>query len=689
MRNPEERYCSDWLKHLQGPGLDECKRCGPTLCGVVAQTFPFATAFRSADKPYDTHLWHVFYDGRGWMQSPAKATCSPTKKRRTHALLGWHNHMFGHLLALIHEDLEWVRHYVPERERSKPPVAVICALQRVAVPLIVLCAHLFRDEVKVYLHHAVRGLSITVVHAIQHRRYLHLAEDHQYAGIQGELPRWYMVYTRAQRRTTMWLETQPFGTPDGKRQECSFCSPSEGGNGGKGHCNSKMKAFAIQRNKVIADQPQLEWFYLGDSWWSSWDKDWMEDWMENFQRVFENKTYNINRSVLRGIGKAMDDCWHQMARGQVELPKLGIGGGQFENAGNVLRALVADRASADGKLVRAFAWATKDAIRARGHGAAMSQWYSPLPPDPFVHTSDRKHTDFALGWGIVAMPCPVVELSDNPSGGLTRVALPFLDICGLSPKWHGDAMSAVEPMLQAVAVVVWNLATTLFPDKVSGASLKLILHKVEVVKDDDGFDLWFNKRCPTTRIATGIVHPELKSGKQKQFYIYLGGGQVDVEQSELLMGAVVLAKDWTWAALTLVASWMLLCCCSVGTPLLADPNLFVTWCDDGKTVSDPLKDQELDPGPVKEERSPQLPTIKEEEPVAKVPAIDCRVSEPSLQLRQQFYHECLQVAHKFLEAVRGWPWKPGEQEACTPEERAERGKKSTKLFRNWMEQCGT
>eukprot|EP00974_Lingulodinium_polyedra_P085159 8244219-Lingulodinium_polyedra.AAC.1 len=30
-----------------------------------------------------------------------------------------------------------------------------------------------------------------------------------------------MVYTRGQRRTTMWLETQPFGTPDG------------GGTGGK------------------------------------------------------------------------------------------------------------------------------------------------------------------------------------------------------------------------------------------------------------------------------------------------------------------------------------------------------------------------------------------------------------------------------------------------------------------------
>ena len=58
------------------------------------------------------------------------------------------------------------------------------------------------------------------------------------------------------------------------------------------------------------------------------------------------------------------------------------------------------------------------------------------------------------------------------------------------------------PMLQAVAAVVRNLAESLFPDKVSGASLKKILHKVEVVKDDNGVDLWFNKSCSSNRTAT-------------------------------------------------------------------------------------------------------------------------------------------------------------------------------------------
>ena len=94
-----------------------------------------------------------------------------------------------------------------------------------AIPLTILCAQLFKENGKVYLHHAVPGLSIKCVHALQHRHYLG-AEDDQYLGIQGELERWYMVYTRASRRLTVWLEWQPFGTPT--------WTPSKGGKGAKG-----------------------------------------------------------------------------------------------------------------------------------------------------------------------------------------------------------------------------------------------------------------------------------------------------------------------------------------------------------------------------------------------------------------------------------------------------------------------
>eukprot|EP00974_Lingulodinium_polyedra_P052957 5090082-Lingulodinium_polyedra.AAC.1 len=66
----------------------------------------------------------------------------------------------------------------------------------------------------------------------------------------------------------------------------------------------------------------------------------------------------------------------------------------------------------------------------------------------------------------------------------------------------------------------------------------MVLHKVEVVQDDGGGDLWLNKSCASNRVATGIVIPEPKKGEKKQWYIYLGGGAVGSEQSRLLSGAV-------------------------------------------------------------------------------------------------------------------------------------------------------
>ena len=107
-------------------------------------------------------------------------------------------------------------------------------------------------------------------------------------------------------------------------------------------------------------------------------------------------------------------------------------------------------------------------------------------------------------------------------------------------------MDTVEPMLQAIGALVWHLAEKCYPEKVQGAILKMIPHKTEVVKDDAGGDLWFNKSCASNRIATCIVHPDKLPGKRKQWYIYLGGEEVDECQSQALLGAVVLAKDWTW-----------------------------------------------------------------------------------------------------------------------------------------------
>ena len=115
-----------------------------------------------------------------------------------------------------------------------------------------LCQPLFGYNVKVYLHHAARGLSINCVHALQHRRYIG-HEDNQYLGIQGDMERWYMVYTRASRRTTVWLEWQPFGTPS---WPCSEGRKEAKGRGGQGRGGGRGRV-RLQEASPHAPQPSV------------------------------------------------------------------------------------------------------------------------------------------------------------------------------------------------------------------------------------------------------------------------------------------------------------------------------------------------------------------------------------------------------------------------------------------------
>ena len=129
-------------------------------------------------------------------------------------------------------------------------------------------------------------------------------------------------------------------------------------------------------------------------------------------------------------------------------------------------------------------------------------------------------------------------------------------------------------MLTSFATVVWRLCELIEPGMLNTATLKLAHHKVEVFKEDSSTDWWFNKSCTSNRVATVILDPSTKKGKRAQWKIYFGGGAVDAEQTELLCGAVVLVKNWKWAALTYLAAWVLTCCCPSGEPASPDPDLF-------------------------------------------------------------------------------------------------------------------
>ena len=91
--------------------------------------------------------------------------------------------------------------------------------------------------------------------------------------------------------------------------------------------------------------------------------------------------------------------------------------------------------------------------------------------------------------------------------------------------------------------------------------------------DQEGH-LWFNKACASERVATVIQDPRKaqtkQSSKTNAWYVYLGGGAVDSEQTELLSGLVIITKSWQWAALTVVVPWFLSCSCECGE--LSWPN---------------------------------------------------------------------------------------------------------------------
>ena len=76
------------------------------------------------------------------------------------------------------------------------------------------------------------------------------------------------------------------------------------------------------------------------------------------------------------------------------------------------------------------------------------------------------------------------------------------------------------------------------------------------IKEEEG-ELWFNKGCSSDRIATVI-----KADGKNQVYMYLGGGSVDNEQSNLMGGLVARCKSWRWVGLLYAAMLILALCCN-------------------------------------------------------------------------------------------------------------------------------
>ncbi len=103
-----------------------------------------------------------------------------------------------------------------------------------------------------------------------------------------------------------------------------------------------------------------------------------------------------------------------------------------------------------------FVQAGMSAVREKGIKRALEQWLVPLPDDPSIDPWDHRLTCLAVGFGFLMAPCICVELSANPDGGLTRLALPFMTLFEPEPG-NKDPRDLVERMLSGLGSVVWRL----------------------------------------------------------------------------------------------------------------------------------------------------------------------------------------------------------------------------------------
>ena len=222
--------------------MSGCKRCGPQVCSFISQLFPdFCQSITAADTAPQTRLVHTFYAEAPWRNSTDTEVAAPGAHHTT-GLACCSDVVFSHLALAIWRNIQEAKaapvsllsHLQPDSGpqsvRDKPLVIVIVYLQRVAAPLRVFLRDVFGtlhpqgkldpfkpEDIKVLVLDSVRGVTADYVHVIRGERSIG-AQD-QYLGIQSDLRREYISYTRGRLLCHVWLDDKPFGTPAGPPPE--------------------------------------------------------------------------------------------------------------------------------------------------------------------------------------------------------------------------------------------------------------------------------------------------------------------------------------------------------------------------------------------------------------------------------------------------------------------------------------
>jgi hypothetical protein len=407
-------------------------------------------------------------------------------------------------------------------------------------------------DIKVVSLDSVRGLTAEYVHVIRARRTPDKAD--QYCGIQGDLRREYISYTRGRQKTSIWLEREPFGTPDDKVQQFKLSDP-----------NSKGQDHANLRNRLIKEQ-KLPFSVIEGELWQD---------LEPLQKADErlslgiydgfrliNKSANVSTNLGTNLGTNRIDA--------------------FSNALDAIKGLCGPLSD--------FLRADLAAIRSNGILRA------PAPMKLFdADMNDQGSYPPAAAVCLAMAIAPAVVATVDVSTELVQLAIPLVNCFGV----HRLGCSTnQEPLLRAFILVVRDVHVAITDLRLTP---RAVLHKAESV-DIDG-QRWYSKACRSDREACVLLQEDLARRKRRRVYAYLGGGSLTHASTDLAQAMVVRTKDWAAAASVLAAVWLLTSCVP-GIPVMFQQSYVIAGDGDAACVA--LETDEADAEPV----AAGLPDVK-------------------------------------------------------------------------------
>ena len=487
--------------------LSHCKRCGPIICNYLRALFPhFLSDFQAAEAAPPTTLLHIWYHCH-WR---------PTRGYSPKAPVAWEDNLFRAMGAMALQQLLQLESDFQKKGPGQSwddqaiMVLVACYLNRVAGPLrwyfqeliraarqLGLLQHTQPTNTQVRIVDTLTGPTSEHTHVLLHRRTCEEAD--MYKGNQSNEQRYYVAVTRARRSTTVWLDSEPFGTARWPR--CVKVKPSHVP-GKRFHQNLQGVVWR-QGLPHHTLQPQDQyWDHRSNlPWWIA--------------------EHSLPESLISTL-HAAQKCWESFPSEEVKPPL-------FDSIAEAL---------AD-KSVAALASCTLQQARETGIGQAGNSPHRhdlrPAPGEVSAAWPTLSGAGFSLGHLLV----DGIVVKQWGANGL-QLSLPclYLDdvdlfLLGSSPVTDG------EPMVRALVALSWAVRSS---NGETGLQMVSAMHKAE--SEDFAGWTWWSRQCNSDREATLLTDSTITGPKATRTYAYLGGGSLSSASSHMLQCIVVRTRDW-------------------------------------------------------------------------------------------------------------------------------------------------